>query len=164
MNRTRRVTATVVAAAGLLGAAGVAAASVSGLTGDKSSKIDASPSTAAASGRHAQTAGERADALARTTLEDYIAGMSQRANRLGERVTAAEARLIAARTVRARLIAQVRARVAADDATPTTRNQPSSAPVTHASTGASSAGHGEDDDDDDHHGRDGGDDGGGDDD
>jgi len=153
MNRTRRVTATVVAATGLLGAAGAAAATVAGLTGDKSSEDNVRVSAAAISGRHAQSAAGQADASGRTALEDYIAGMSQRANLLGARVTAAEVRLMAARTTRVRRIAHVRAqsaalaraRVAAEVSTPTSRNKQSSAPATHTSTGASSGGHGEDD-------------------
>lgn len=163
MNRTRRVTATVVAATGLLGAAAAAAATVTGLTADQSANKDAPASAAALSGGVGLSAAEQADAAGRTTLEDYIAAMSQRANHLGDRVTAAEARLGAARAERARLLAQVRARTAAlarasEAARATVTVERSSAPATHTSTGASSGGHG-DDGGDDH-----GDDGGGDDD
>src|SRR5471030_844775 len=101
MNRTRRVTATVVAATGLLGAAGAAAATVAGLSGDSSPNHNATASAGANAGRHAQTAAEQADANGRTTLENYISTMSQSADRLGERVTAAEARLTSARKKRA---------------------------------------------------------------
>jgi hypothetical protein len=75
MKRTRRVTATVVAATGLLGAAGAAAATVTGLSGNGAPKDDAPVSAAAGSGHHAETAAERADAQGRSTLEDYIAEM-----------------------------------------------------------------------------------------
>jgi hypothetical protein len=171
MNRTRRVTATVVAATGLLGGAGAAAATVAGHVANTSPKDDTSASAGAVSGRHAETAAERADALGRATLEDYVAGMSERANRLGERVTAAEARLIAARSARASLLARVhaqtaavaRARVATAQAaasTPTAQTHHAAAPATHTSTGASSGG-GDDGDDHEHEGGDGGDDGGG---
>jgi hypothetical protein len=161
MNRSRRVTATVLAATGLLGAAGAAAATVTGLAGSHSPKQDALASPAATSGDHAQSAEEKVAALSRAALEDYVAGMSERADRLGERVSAAEARLMAARAVRARLIAQVRAqaaalaraRVAAEESTAIVRNQRSSAPATHTSTGASSGGG---DDGDEHEGGDGG--------
>ena len=166
MNRTRRVTATVVAATGLLGGAGAAAATVAGHVANKSPKDDASASAGAVSGRHAETAAERADALGRATLEDYVAGMSERANRLGERVTAAEARLIAARTARARLVARVHARTAAlaraqaataeaAASAPSVQTHHASAPATHTSTGASSGG-GEVGDDSPEHEDDGG--------
>jgi tartrate dehydratase alpha subunit/fumarate hydratase class I-like protein len=164
MNRSRRVTATVLAATGLLGAAGAAAATVAGLVGSDSPKEDALASKAATSGHHAQSAEEKAAALSRAALQDYVAGMSERSDRLGGQVSAAEARLEAARTVRARLIAQVRAqaaalaraRVAAEESAPTVRSQQSSsAPATHTSTGASSGG-GDDGDDHEHEGGDGG--------
>jgi hypothetical protein len=153
MNRSRRVTATVIAATGLLGAAGAAAATVSGLSGNRTSKDDAAVSATALSGRHVQTVAERSAADGRSTLEDYISAMSQRADRLGERVAAAEGRLTGARKERARLIARVRAQTAAlararvateATSTPTVRNEHSSAPATHTSTGASSGGHGDD--------------------
>jgi uncharacterized membrane protein YgcG len=169
MNRSRRVTATVVAATGLLGGAGAAAATVAGHVANKSSKDDASTSAGAISGRHAETAAEKADALGQAALEDYVASMSERANRLGERVTAAEARLIAARSARARLIAHIhaktaalaRARVEAAATMSSAQTHDTSPPATHTSTGASSGG-GDDGDDDEHEGGDGGgDDGGG---
>jgi hypothetical protein len=162
MHRSRRVTATVLAATGLLGAAGAATATVAGFSGTESPNDDALASATAASGHHAESAAQQAAALSRTSLEDYISGMSERANRLGKRVDGAEARLIAARKARARLIARARAqaaalaraRVSAEENSPTVRTrQPSSAPATHTSTGASSAGGG---DDHEHEGGDGG--------
>jgi hypothetical protein len=163
MNRTRRVTATVVAATGLLGGAGAAAATVAGHVANKD---DTSASAGASSGRHAETAAEQAEALGRATLEDYVAGMSERADRLGQRVTAAEARLIAARTARARLVARVHARTAAlararaatveaAASAPSAQTHHASAPATHTSPGASSGG-GEVGDDSPEHEDDGG--------
>jgi hypothetical protein len=165
MNRSRRVTATMVAATGILGAAGAAAATVGGLTRSKVVPTDKSAAVVAPAAVRVGSA-EQTDG--RTALEDYVVAMLHRGDRLGERVTAAEAGLAAAKARRARLIEAVKAEAAALRARAATqqaaallaRQEPSSAPSTHTSTGASSAGGGDDEDE----GRQHEDDGGGDDD
>lgn len=152
MNRSRRATATIVAATGILGAAGAAAATVGGLTGSKVAPTG-EPATVAAPVAEAASSGEQTDG--RTALEDYVAAMSHRSDRLGERVAAAEARLAVVKARRARLIAVVkaeaaalRARVAAEQAAALVAlQQRPSAPSIHTSTGASSGGGGDDGDD-----------------
>lgn len=147
MNRTRRVTVTVAAATGLLGAAGAAAVTVAGLAGDTSTHIPIVPSTAIASEpRQVGAAAEQAGAQSRAALQAYVSSMAGQADQLGDRVNAAEVRLTAARAARARLRARVRAHAAAvaraQAAAATSRQQHS--PATHTSTGASSAAHGDD--------------------
>jgi hypothetical protein len=161
MNRSRRVAATVVAATGILGAAGAAAATVGGLTGSKVAQNDKPAAVSEPDAAAAVSSSEQTDG--RTVLEDYVDSMAHRGDQLGERVSAAENRLAAAKATRARLIEIVRARTAAlrarvtaeEAAAPVARQQHSSAPSTHTSTGASSGGEG-DDDGGGHHGDDGG--------
>ncbi|MGZ4616016.1 MAG: hypothetical protein ACXV4A_10680 [Actinomycetes bacterium] len=158
MNRTRRVAATVVAATGLLGAAGAAAATIAGPAGAEAGQDNAlapAAHTSAPDTPAGTSSGETADG-GRGALADYVATMSRRADRLDDRVGAAERRLSAARATRARLLATARAHAAAlarEQATAAAATAPAArqqapAPATHTSTGASSAGPGDDHGDD----------------